>query len=150
MLKMLFSKESISEIEIAEFEQFIDYKLPDDYKTFLLKYNGGRPAHDVFDFYLYKEDASSVNMLFSLGKEKFFNLYSFYINYKQRIPLGFIPIANDPGGNLILMNLIDAKNGIYFWDHEFEADEALNEIPSMSNMCLIKPSFNEFIDSLYE
>lgn len=41
--------------------------------------------------------------------------------YKDRIPTGYLPIANDVFGNLILMAVSGKNIGkIYFWEHEYD------------------------------
>lgn len=122
--------------------------MPDDYKDFLMKYNGGKPQPDSFRFFSGRDDASSVDRFLSLGKEKNSNLLKYYNNYKNRIPLGFIPIAHDAGGNLIIMELKSNGNNIFFGDHELEVDEG--EEPNMNNVYLINQSFSDFVNNLYE
>lgn len=148
MITIINAKDPATSESISDFEGKIGSKLPDDYKNFLLKYNGGQPLPNSFKFFSNKEDGSSVDRFLSLGKEKNSNLLKYYNNYKDRIPSDFFPIAHDAGGNLILMGPNSDDNKIYFWDHEIEADEGY--IPDMSNVYLISQSFSIFINSLYE
>ncbi|WP_353613689.1 SMI1/KNR4 family protein [Mangrovibacter phragmitis] len=113
-----------------------------------MKYNGGQPQPNSFRFFSDRNDASSVDRFLSLGKEKNSNLLRYYNNYQDRIPLGFIPIAHDAGGNLVIMGLKTDNNKVYFWDHEFEVDEG--EQPNMDNVHLISQSFSIFLNDLYE
>lgn len=113
-----------------------------------MKYNGGQPQPNSFRFFSDRNDASSVDRFLSLGKEKNSNLLRYYNNYQDRIPLGFIPIAHDAGGNLVIMGLKTDNNKVYFWDHEFEVDEG--EQSNMDNVHLISQSFSIFLNDLYE
>lgn len=70
-----------------------------------------------------------------------------YQKWKNRIIHGFIPIAEDPGGNLILLNCTGKDEGIYFWDHELESLE--DTPPNISNMSLISTSFEAFFNRLH-
>lgn len=58
-----------------------------------------------------------------------------------------IPIAHDAGGNLVLLG-VNEKQGIYFWDHELEAEEG--EVPDMSNVYAISQTFTDFLNNLHE
>ena len=148
MVAIIYSKKPATSEEISDFEKEIKSGLPSDYKSFLMEYNGGQPQPDSFKFFSDRDDASSVDRFLSLGKEKNSNLLKYYNNYRNRIPSGFIPIAHDAGGNLIIMELKVNDNGIYFWDHELEVDEG--ESPDMNNVYLISKSFSDFINNLYE
>ncbi|ELZ8935263.1 SMI1/KNR4 family protein [Cronobacter dublinensis] len=133
---------------IADFEKRSKIILPDDYKDFLRKYNGGQPVPKSFRFYSNREDGSSIDWFLSLGKDKYSNLQKYYQNFKERIPAGFLPIAHDAGGNLIILANNEENTGIYFWDHEYEADEG--EVPTMDNVYFIAKSFSDFLKSLHE
>ncbi|WP_236347706.1 SMI1/KNR4 family protein, partial [Paenibacillus plantiphilus] len=64
--------------------------------------------------------------------------------FKGRIPKGFIPIGDDPGGNMICLGM-DGKyrERIYFWDHEEECED-------MSNMYFLADDIYEFLNRLYD
>ncbi|MEK9495102.1 SMI1/KNR4 family protein [Photorhabdus sp. P32] len=141
-------KGPIDEISVTNFENEIGNSLPNDYRNFLKKYNGGYPDPDAFLFLNDEEDGSSVDRFLSLGCEKHHDLRNYFIDYKDRIPPKFLPIAHDPGGNLILISLSNDNPGVFFWDHEFEADEG--ELPDMSNVHLISHTFTDFLSVLYK
>ena len=145
---IIYSKTPATLEDISNFEKIIKDNLPTDYKNFLMKYNGGQPQPSSFRFFSDRNDGSSVDQFLSLGREKHSNLLNYYENYKDRIPSGFIPIAHDAGGNLIIMELKSNSNRIYFWDHEFEVDDG--ETPNMDNVYYINQSFTKFINDLYK
>ena len=148
MATIIYSKNPATLEDISNFEKIIKGNLPNDYKDFLMKYNGGQPQPNSFRFFSDRNDGSSVDQFLSLGREKHSNLLNYYENYKDRIPSGFIPIAHDAGGNLIIMELKSNSNRIYFWDHEFEVDDG--ETPNMDNVYYINQSFTKFINDLYK
>lgn len=148
MVTIINAKNPATLEDISVFEKNINFLLPAEYKDFLLKYNGGQPCPSSFKFFSDRNDGSSVDRFLSLGREKYSNLLKYYNNYKDRIPFGFIPIAHDAGGNLILMELNSGEHKIYFWDHETEVDEG--ETPNMNNVYLISQSFSDFINNLHE
>lgn len=55
---------STSEAEIATFEATIGHSLPEDYRRFLLKHNGGSPRPDAFTFNLFGRDEEDIVMCF--------------------------------------------------------------------------------------
>ncbi|MBD2800046.1 SMI1/KNR4 family protein [Xenorhabdus sp. M] len=148
--KIIDFKTPVNEGLISDFEQKIGSSLPNEYRLFLEKYNGGYPEPSSFQFFDSDniEDGSSVDRFLSLGCEKYHDLNQYFINYKDRIPPNFLPIAHDPGGNLILISLNHDKPAIFFWDHEFEADEDEGELPNMSNVHFISHSFPDFLKRL--
>lgn len=132
--------------KILDFEKILGIKLPKDYKVFLKKNNGGKPMPNSFDFDN-GDDASCVDKFLSItDNNKNKSMCEYMSMYKGRIPKGFLIIAHDPGGNLILLGVSEGQKGLYFWDHEKEDDEE----PSFKNMHYIAKSFEKFTLSLYE
>jgi hypothetical protein len=136
--------------QLLEFEQRHNIKLPEEYRSFLLQFNGGRPKPEIIDFIQYGDDQSDmVNYLGGIHNGEYWASLEWHIDsLKSRIPKGFIPIGDDPGGNAYLIGTDGEIFGqIYFWDHENEA--ALEEKePDFKNMSLIANSFTEFLNKL--
>jgi hypothetical protein len=134
--------------ELLKFERLVGSKLPEDYRSFLLSHNGGRPKPEAFSFPTKHgaRDNSVVEYFFGLHLGRIGSLEKKRAMYKDRIPEGFIPIAIDPFGNLILMGTRDENHGnIFFWDHEMESD-----LPSLKNVSFVTDSFADFISRLEE
>jgi hypothetical protein len=147
-IEMRRSNGSLQESYLETIEQFLELKLPKSYRIFLLKYNGGEPIKNVFFYKEDKTNGSIIDRFFGLVSNKYENLLVYLRTYRERIPLNMIPIAYDPGGNLILISVKSKDRGkIYFWDHEMEVDDG--ETPDYSNLTLIADSFDEFIEGLY-
>ena len=131
----------ISQNEIADYEISIGMALPADYKFFLLKYNGAISDKNTFDI-------PTINN--SAGVDKFFSLDELHRNFsvfRERIPAGFLPIADASCGNLVCLVLKGPQLGnVFFWDHELEADEG--EPPSDKNVFKIADSFSNFLFKL--
>jgi len=90
------------------------------YINHIKKYHGGYPSPEVFDFNRSnKIKESSIVQRFLDITDGDNSIFKYLQIYNERIPHGCIPIAYDPGGNLILMNTGNDKS-IYFWDHENE------------------------------
>lgn len=141
------SKGGVSEQDLINLEAQLGVKLPNSYRDFLKKHNGGYPQPDGFDF-ANGEDGSSVDKFLEISSSKNESVSEYYNNYKDRIPKDYFPIAKDPGGNLILIGVKNSNADIYFWDHENEAEGG--DVPGMDNMHLIASSLDDFINDLCE
>lgn len=149
-MDILNSSGYLDETIIEALEQVWGVGLPKAYKEFLTKYNGGSPIPNCFSFKNRPNEGSFVDVFFGVKKDPNNNLLMNIKLYEERIPSNFLPIADDPGGNLILLSIKGIDRGkIYFWDHDLEADPDLNEIPDYSNLILIADSFDEFINGLH-
>ena len=129
--------------DLIEFETTNNLVFPNDYKDFLVKYNGGRPVPNRVE----KVD-TDVRWLYSFCDEP--NWASFYYaidTYQGRIPSWYIPIGYDSGGNLFIMSLFEENRGVVaLWLHEREHPEDGNQY--FDNVVLLADNFNEFIESL--
>jgi hypothetical protein len=134
-------------------EQQLRIKLPDEYRHFLLTQNGGRPSPAGFDFIggSGRLEDSSVKFFLGVHDGEFSNFKHKFETFKirvKRMPEELVPIANDSFGNYICLAISGKHKGaVFFWDHENEADEG--EEPTYANVYLIKPSLQEFLDSLH-
>ena len=134
--------------EIEEFEKLIGATLPDDYKQFLLKHNGGHPVVESFDliepinefnpiigvswFYaLYEGDVSNISREFKLSRDRLTDEY--------------IPIAYNSGGEICIVVRGDKYGRVYYLttNWSYWKEEELNYLHLVSN------SFTEFINGLY-
>ena len=60
-----------------------------------------------------------------------------------------VPIAHDPGGNLLLVSCEENSFGsIYFWDHENEIDYKNVSDNERSNIHFVANSIGEFLSKL--
>jgi SMI1-KNR4 cell-wall len=126
---------------------------PKEYRDHLLTHNGGRCTLKYFHFKgQLKDSFSSIDWFLAICDGKHDNLLRYFYIFKiqrKRLPFRLIPIAHDPGGNLICISCDGVDNGfIYFWDHENEVDYQVADDSDFSNLYLIAKSFNEFLDGL--
>ncbi|WP_110513545.1 SMI1/KNR4 family protein [Herpetosiphon llansteffanensis] len=142
-----------NEQAVATFEQELGCRLPEDYRAFLLEHNGGQPELTVFDMNssLMPDDQSMIHYFFTLDPASEYyeirNEIKVYTD-ETRIPLELLPIACDPGGNIICLGIRGEQRGkVYFWDHEFEL-EAEEEGDLYYNVSCCGSSFQAFVESL--
>ncbi len=125
------SEEKISNDELLEFEQSIGYKLPENYKEFILKNNGGVPNKEYFE-----EIKVSYFTPIKYGENTVEKAYEML---KEILPNGYLPIANDVCGELIC---IDLKSGNTFGNIYYVADG--------DEPLVIAKNFEQLLDGLTE
>ncbi len=136
------------EIQIEDIKQFEFYNkvvLPDDYKNFLIQYNGGCPRPNIIP-----SVNSNVDWILGMVDEPYYaSLFQHIDMFHRRIPSFYFPIAYDSGGNLYLMSLYSENHGlIAFWDHEGETEGDADQY--FDNMKIVATSFTEFLDQLID
>jgi hypothetical protein len=139
---------------IQNIETMLGLIFPIDYKEHILRFNGGRPSLDVFDFVEGEfENSSDVNWFLAIYDGEHDNFVDYIIDVKlveKRLPHHMIPIAHDSLGNLICLSCGNEDYGkVYFWDHEDEVDYSISDDSDYSNLYFISNSFTEFLNSLY-
>lgn len=139
----------VSPQQLQQLESRLLTPLPNDYKRFLLKWNGGKPNLDRFVVPGWPNQATVVNRFFAVHTGKYSNLEKEIRDYRDRLPQGIIPIAEDPFGNLICLGLENEQRGsVYFWDHEEELDGEGLSRNDYSNMYRLTDGIELFINTL--
>jgi hypothetical protein len=134
---------------LTEFEALRSIRLPDSYRNFLLRQNGGAPETNMrfFDQAGRQVDVS-VRFFFGIGVEvDSVNLAVRGDRMEGRFPSDFMAVADAPGGDFILLGVAGLHFGqVWFWEHEFEAD--VDESPDFRNMTFLASDFDEFVELL--
>ncbi len=136
----------ISRDQIQRVESLTGTAFPDDYITFLMRYNGGRPSPNAYPIEgLSNNPFGVIQVFFGIDYPiTSCNLDWNYHVHKSRIPSNLFPIACDDGGDLICISLSGTdENAVFFWDRHTEPAE-----PSYKNVYRIAPSFSEFIERI--
>jgi len=144
------SAEPLTEEDIARAEDRMGRSVPLAYRNFLLAHNGGRPQPDGFRAYGKNgelEDGSYVKWFFGINTGEYYSsLEDKLATYRRRMPSNLLPIASDPGGNVVCLSANGPDAGsVYFWHHEFETQP-----PTYDNVWFVAPSFDEFINGLQD
>ncbi|MCZ7646129.1 MAG: ankyrin repeat domain-containing protein [Planctomycetota bacterium] len=149
--KITKSGKPIDEHELVAFEKRLGVELPQGYRKFLLKHNGGCPKPSKFDYLDHgKKRASDVKCFIPLvGGE--YNL-AYYLDWRAgRLPEDYLPIGEDYFGNLVCLGLSGKERGkLYFWDHDQEEDPDDGGDPSANLFPIPARDFDEFVGSLQE
>lgn len=101
---------SICEEQILMIEKLIGADLPEDYRRFLLAYNGGIPTPNVIDINGLPGSPTDVQVLFGINREtESSNLeWNFNLIVDRCQNLRLLPIACDSGGNLFCLKMHSA------------------------------------------
>ncbi|HBE9106893.1 TPA: SMI1/KNR4 family protein [Clostridioides difficile] len=104
-------KHKVSKREIKRLERKIGIELPEDYREFLLKFNGGMTKPHSF------LDIANIIGFFGVGENlNDFNLDSSIEIYKDKLPSVVIPIGKVNKDKLLCINLNEEFKGIYTHD----------------------------------
>ncbi len=122
------------------------YRLPPNYRQFLLDHNGGQPIRTDFSFdKAGRPQNDLVHVLLGVGYPTNADLV-FTAGIDDTIPRGVLPVASDPFGNLICVDGRGDPDGpVLFWDHE-----EISEPPDESNLYFVAPDLKTFLDGLTE
>src|ERR1051325_11614933 len=105
-----------SENDILEFENRWNLQLPQDYRSFLLKHNGGRPFPAMFPISgMENNPEGQVQDFFGLGTAiKSYDLNWVLENLGVPQPDGLLPVGCNASGDYLC---ISTKSGrVLFWD----------------------------------
>ncbi|WP_028391112.1 SMI1/KNR4 family protein [Bacillus cihuensis] len=140
MIPIRPNNKKLNNKELAELEDVIGYKLPQDYIDFLMEYNGGDHENNIIELPNGEILSISISDFFGIGIEKINDLKENFKVFKERIPKGYIPIARTEGGNLVCL---DGDNGhLFLWDHE---NECQNDYIENKNLLPIANHFEDFL-----
>jgi hypothetical protein len=138
---------ALSETRLVALERAINVSLPVSYRSFLMRFNGGRPNPEFFPIRgLENKSFGAIQYFFWVDDAiQSVNIDWNYKIYKGRIPSNLFPIACDNWGNLICLSLRGHdRDSVYFWDHDAE-----HRPPTYDNVYLVASSFPAFLESIY-
>ena len=131
---------SIDLKKIEELEEFLGSILPEDYRIFLLNYNGGEgPDRSIFR--VETGEKSILQRLFSVQQ-----MPDEITRLRDELSPELIPIGTDIGGNRLCLSLQgETKGQVSFWDHELGKEDAED---IYEPVFFVARSFNEFLAAL--
>lgn len=132
---------------IAAWEERNAARLPDDYRAFMLCYDGGRPVPKTFRHSWADEDGTTLSEETYL--EPFYDwarVVEWSGELGNRIPAGTLAIGANPGLIEVLLSLRAADHGaVYSWLRNWGAFE-----PGNDHLCRQADSFRAFVEGLYD
>lgn len=131
--------------EIFKLEDEIGFTLPNDYKEFLINFNGGVPEVKYSTFKLNElEENIGLQVLYGLDLEENLNLREWYEEYEDDLLDDCLIIGHGIGFGFIVLVNSPEVSGVYFWDNSFELENSSED----ENIYKISDTFREFIEEL--
>lgn len=154
LLSMSLVSAPLTPAMIAAAERRLGWRLPAAYQRFLLRYNGGRPKPCLFPIQWADPELQDqypggmVDVFLCLCDGQQTDLFHRLEVYRERIPADLMPIADDPGGSLILLGVRgEQREKVWFWSHDYEVDEG--ETPDYRNVGFVAPDLDAFLTLLH-
>ncbi|MGG4268084.1 SMI1/KNR4 family protein [Peribacillus simplex] len=131
---------------VNNFEKFVGFEIPADYKQFLLKNNGGTTSVQNSRFYVNALDTLvCLNVLYGLDlQDKELDLQKCHEEYREDLHKNCIIIGNDTCAGKILLINNEEEKGVYFWDQGWYSDPSGQD----ENIYKVAESFQSFIEGL--
>ncbi|MGK3970046.1 SMI1/KNR4 family protein [Sorangium sp. So ce118] len=103
---------SISDADVSKLEQRLGAALPEQYRQFLLEFNGGSPTPDTVDIEGLPGTSTDVQIFFGIGRSvESSDLDWNLTTLAERLEEGLLPIAADSGGNVFCLALRGRRRG---------------------------------------
>ena len=136
---------NVKEEEILKLEDELGFTLPNDYKEFLINFNGGVPEVKYSTFTLNElEENIGLQVLYGLDLEENLDLREWYEEYEDDLLDDCLIIGHGIGFGFIVLVNSPEVSGVYFWDNSFELDNSSED----ENIYKISDTFRQFIDEL--
>lgn len=136
---------NVKEEEILKFEDEIGFTLPNDYKDFLINFNGGVPEVKYSTFKLNElQENIGLQVLYGLDLEENLDLREWYEEYEDDLLDDCLIIGHGLGFGFIILANSPEVSGVYFWDNTF----ALENSSEDENIYNISDTFREFIEEI--
>lgn len=147
------SKGRLSPDDLKQTENLLGISLPESYRIFLLRHNGGYPRPSDFNIQWSGQEfavgwkVSRVDYFLAIHDGKSASLIEDFRRYGDQFPTGTLPIAADPSGNYVLLGLNGGNRGkLFFWIHDLEEEY---EQTDFGNLGFLANNIDEFLKSLF-
>ncbi|MBO1687739.1 SMI1/KNR4 family protein [Clostridium butyricum] len=136
---------NVKEEEILKLEDELGFTLPNDYKEFLINFNGGVPEVKYSTFKLNElEENIGLQVLYGLDLEENLDLREWYEEYEDDLLDDCLIIGHGIGFGFIVLVNSPEVSGVYFLDNSFELENSSED----ENIYKISDTFREFIEEL--
>jgi cell wall assembly regulator SMI1 len=117
MIKISDSEEKISLEDIVKFERDRDIKLPDNYKKFIMKHNGGM----IYEYHPFLNSFNSLK--YNKNNILLDETFEIYCIINKDFDKSFLPIASTHNDNPITLCLKEGRNYGKIFIFYFDRDE---------------------------
>lgn len=139
--------------DIDEIECELGIKLPEDFKSHYLKYNGGTPTHTftpTTDEWESDQVTAFIPIKYCAAEDDSVDVTLLGVFKRMRdkdvIPKKLLPFARDLGGNFFCLNMLDCSVSFFATD-AFDPDLSMNDNHKKVER-KIANSFGEFVNTL--
>jgi len=153
-----------NEADLSSLEGRLGARLPEDYRRFVARFGQGALRHGCW--FAIREPCpwgqwGLVDQFLGFSADSDGSLPAITFDlFADRIPAGMLPIAEDPGGNLVLLAVAASRprGSVWFWDHEHRPrpnDEVrtsamFGDSNRVDNLYEIAMSFASFLEEIGE
>jgi hypothetical protein len=137
---------------LAVFETEIGKRLPQDFRDYMISYDG-KPIYDNTADVVMDDNPDRVLYSFVIYKLLFPNpsgtedLRTNWALHRESMPVTLLPIAYDRFRNLMCLD--PYSGAIYFWDLQSRVELPPEEQARRQNLYRVAPNFDKFMDDLY-
>src|SRR5215204_537295 len=135
----LITKTQGDKHSVSVFESKLGFKLPDDYKSFLIE-NDGVKIVDGAIYIPALEQKVLVDVLCGVKAEGRFNIQKLNDEFGDDLAENSLIIGQDVGGSFVLLSADEQNIGIYLYDHSYFFEQSSDE----NNTYFICNTFSEF------
>lgn len=144
-IKITNSYGALDEQRLLTLEKKIGTSLPNDYREFLIQFNGGEPSPQGF-WIIENYDGFCVHEFFGLNDGPEWLSLDRINNSELGLPESLLPIADDGLGDYVCLKITgDDFGAIFFVDHDQHPYE---DRESFDGIIKLRESFSEFVSSL--
>jgi hypothetical protein len=130
--------------DIEEFENEISFRLPSDYRFFLLRYNGGGGGTTTELEYKWRDETLLIMGFYALLPTVDNGLRRALADF-SKFAKGYLPITSDTGQQDICIAISGGKRGLYLAEYTYDGD-----FPIAAVMHRLENSFTDFLNSIKE
>ncbi|WP_024291031.1 SMI1/KNR4 family protein [Lacrimispora indolis] len=144
---MLSSFGSLDSKDLEVFQRNNNLDLPDDYKEYLLRNNGGSANDEIVCFNAEKiAEPIALGSLFGVGNAKESLSIETWLNeYRDELLENMLIIGHATGSGLVLLVNQEDWKGIYFWDNCLDYENSTED----ECMYFVAKTFIEFLNGLF-
>jgi SMI1-KNR4 cell-wall len=139
---------ALTEEDVRSLEHEIGFSLPEDYRRFLLRYNGGIPRPGAFRIRgMPGNPYGVIQVFFGIDRDiDSSNLKWNYEVFSQDGPADLLPVACTPSGDVICLTSSGQGAGsVVLWDYYNAPRDPL----SREGMYQLADSFNQFVQGIF-
>ena len=136
----------LSESDISNLEIRIGMVLPEQYRWFLLDFNGGTPTPDTVDIEGLPGASADVQVFFGIGRSVESNCIEWNLaTLAERLTEGLLPIAIDSGGSVFCLSLRRHDYGTVLY---CDLQSVFADFESDPELYYVAPDFEAFLKKL--